>query len=142
MSSEGARGFMDIETPAAEREQLEMSLATQKEVLELQIKKIDTSIGVCKEQFGEAILDSIEKKLKNEQSTYFRNELEKFRALVIERKTIAYQLLLVTNDLVQRTDETFETMFLRQAKNLLPPEKYSQITNYAHSQLKELYEQV
>ena len=142
MSSEGARGYMDIDTPEAERELLEMSLSTQKQSLEMQLLTVNKHIKTYTKVYGDMSLTALTKKIGGEQIAHFKSEYEKHYALIIEKNSLEHQLTMVVNELVQRTSETFETMFLRQAKNLLPPEKYSQITNYAHSQLKELYEQV
>lgn len=55
---------------------------------------------------------------------------------------IHQRLSVLKNEFRQQTDESFPTLFIRAAKNMLSPEQFARIQDYARLLMRELQDQV
>ncbi len=137
--SEGARGYMDKNTPLNQRHLLNMSLATRKETTEECLEVSRGELVKCGKKYGELDDKAVEHRAKhgfiNERPHYvaWHRELIRYRDLKL-------QLAGIVAELEKKTGETKESMFYRCAKKLLIKDEFNRVSKYSQGQLNRLYE--
>ena len=80
--------------------------------------------------------------LKQHPHRAFDNALSReYQALGARIKEVQDRISEIDKEFKRQTDESFETMFVRAAKNVLLPEEFARLKRYAFQMLDEFKEQ-
>mgnify|MGYP007055207775 CR=1 FL=1 len=136
--SEGARGYMDMNTPIDNRHLLNMSLATRKETAE---ECLEISRGELKkyvERYGPCEVEA----LKEGSASPIRSVRKRCRPWyeeVVKYQGFKLQLAGINAELEKKTGENYHTMFRRVAGVELSKDILHGIDRIVKSKLNELH---
>jgi exonuclease VII large subunit len=132
MTLNGSRGAYDVHTPDKARKYLFPSVQEERETLRKRLETISEQRKPLKEQI----------KRDFPRITLSPSQLKKYHELGEETAQINNRLSELKEIVQQQTDENFETLFVRAAKNLLSEEQFQRIKDYTHVLMNELRETV
>ncbi len=137
--SDGARGYMDMNTPINQRHLLNVSLATRKETVG---KCLEVSRGELKgyvSRFGALDSKEIKKRAKGWPVTAEEKHYKKWHKELKEYRKLKIQLDGINAELEKKTGENFDSMFKRAAKTELSKDIFQHISRRATVKLNELH---
>lgn len=137
--NEGARGYMDMNTPIDQRHLLNVSLATRKETVE---SCLEVSRGELKGyvlRFGALDSKEIKKRAKGWPVTAEEKHYKKWHKELKEYRKLKVQLDGINAELEKKTGENYHTMFVLMAKTELPKDDFYRVHNRATASLNELH---
>jgi len=137
-------GSYDVNTPVDARGYLLPSTQERIQYLRAEVERLQKRRAVLCEQLGSPVMRNI-KRYKNReflQKLFPPEVLKEYFEVGELLNTYNREISLLNTHLQQTTDESFETMFVRAAKNMLPSEEFNRLKHYTHMLMDELAKSV
>lgn len=140
MTLNASRGSYDVNTPVEARKYLLPSVAERREQIMSEVKFLEARRDALLEQLGNPNRKNLKKHkgFEYDQKLYPPKLLKEYFGIGDRLLTLYNEMKEINSQFVEATDETFETMFIRAAKNMLLPDDFDRVHKYAERMMGDL----
>lgn len=137
-------GSYDVNTPDKARKYLYPSAQEKLEELKQEIKELRVKRQMLYESLGKPNKVNVKRHIGHEweQNRFPPKMLIEYFSIGDRLFNISTEISALNKSIHEQTDETFDTMFVRAARNWLSPEQFDAIRRYTRQLLKELNDSV